>query len=263
MEARSSGPLVCCSAPPNYEKKWKVTAIKNKTGECYRGSNYSGSQIPSNRKSQEALDIKLDTKNLIPANIRHKYGSTLVDQLISPEQVQNCLRHVEERRKNVSRAIVKSDTQKPWLMEEYPHRMYYELSHCLRSNLFPGMPINQHSLVHDSYTIEVNERGRLNKGNTQHWYGRKTDDLALWSQKLMERDAITKILESQQKPSRVFPLRIQLAVPKEDLSPPTPAAKKPKKQQQAKPKKPKAPTPPAIQPDPDDNFWDFYDRPIP
>ncbi|XP_018407792.1 PREDICTED: testis-expressed sequence 33 protein [Nanorana parkeri] len=216
-----------------------------------------------NKISHQDADIcQLGIRNLIPANIRHKYGSSLVEQLISPEEMRNFLRDVEERTRDMPRVTLKHATLNPWLMEDYLHRTYSELSHYLRSNVFPGVPRNQHSLVHDSYTAEVNKRGRLDKGNRQHWHGRKTDDLALWSQKLKERNAIVKIQKSQQKPSCVFPLRIHTTVPMDDPQPPAPPTKKPKKQK-AKAKKPKATTPPVIQPDQDDDFWDFYDKPIP
>ncbi|CAJ0936712.1 unnamed protein product [Ranitomeya imitator] len=116
-------------------------------------------------------------RNLVPANIRHKYGSHVVDQLISPEQVRSSL--------SKARTQCHQDYYIPRLkmetcfMEDYPHKIYYELGHCLRSNLFPGAPIKQNSLVHDCYTAEVNERGRLEKHNNHHWHGRKTDELAM------------------------------------------------------------------------------------
>ncbi|XP_040215372.1 testis-expressed protein 33 [Rana temporaria] len=260
MEARRSGPLASYSAPPDIKEKWKATNIENTTGQSYRGSKHNYVRVLSsrNKKSPEAVDIcQTDIRNLIPANIRHKYGSSLVEQLISPEQVRKSLADVEQRTRIMPRCTLAHVT---WRMEEYPHSIYHELSHCLRSNVFPGVPINQHSLAQDSYTVEVNQRGRRDKGNNQHWYGRKTDDLALWSQKLMERNAIAKILESQQKPSLIFPLRIHPTVTMDD--PPPPKAKTPKRHKQAKAKKPKAPTPPVIQPDQDDDFWDFYDKPI-
>ncbi|XP_073447491.1 ciliary microtubule inner protein 4 [Aquarana catesbeiana] len=267
MEA-NSGPMACYSAPPDIKEKWKAATIENKTGQSYRCSKHNDVRVLSSRNkiSPEAVDIcQSDIRNLIPANIRHKYGSSLVEQLISPTQVRKSLADVEQRTRNTPRVTLTHVTLKPWLMEEYPHRIYYELSHCLRSNVFPGMPIKQHSLVQDSYTAEVNERGRRDKGNNQHWYGRKTDDLALWSQQLMKRNNIAKILESQQKTSLVFPLHIHPTVLHLQDDPPAPAPKanKPRKPKQAKAKKPKAPTPPVIQPDQDDDFWDFYDKPIP
>ncbi|KAM5148048.1 ciliary microtubule inner protein 4 [Mantella aurantiaca] len=261
MGYKGGGSLALCLGPSDIKEKLKITTIENKTSQCYRISKHSGGQVFSSRNtiSQEAVGIcQLDTRNFIPANIRHKHGSSLVEQLISPEQVQSSLKDVEKKTRNMSRITLIHDSLKPWLMNEYQHRMYYELSHCLRSNVFPGMPIKQHTLVHDSYTAEVNERWRLDNGNSQHWYGRKSDDLVLWSQKLMERNTIAKILESQQKPSRIFPLRIHPMVAMDDPTPPLSTIKKPKKHKLDKAKKTTVQSP-----DQDDDFWDFYEKPIP
>ncbi|CAI9603160.1 unnamed protein product, partial [Staurois parvus] len=195
------GPLSCYSAPPDIKEKRIETTVENKTGQCYRGSKPSEVRFFASRNemSPEAVDIcQPDIRNLIPANIRHKYGSSLVEQLISPEQVRNSLGDVDKRTRNMSRVTLKHATLKPWLMEEYPHKIYYELSHCLRSNVFPGIPIKQHSLAHDSYTAEVNERGRLNKSRNQHWHGRKTDDLGRWHESNFRYMALKKCLKQRE-----------------------------------------------------------------
>ncbi|XP_069592967.1 ciliary microtubule inner protein 4 isoform X2 [Ranitomeya imitator] len=203
-------------------------------------------------------------RNLVPANIRHKYGSHVVDQLISPEQVRSSL--------SKARTQCHQDYYIPRLkmetcfMEDYPHKIYYELGHCLRSNLFPGAPIKQNSLVHDCYTAEVNERGRLEKHNNHHWHGRKTDELANWSAMLLQTEAIAKILQNQPKPTRTFLLPTRTIVPKDVPPPPPPPVqppKKPRKQRhQAKSEKPEVQPPPVSPPKEEDDFWDFYDKSI-
>ncbi|XP_056380073.1 testis-expressed protein 33 isoform X2 [Hyla sarda] len=256
------------SAPPYTFHPQKEKHQKNLT-ESYNVKQPTKSSQSENlgkrsNTSQEHVTRKQeDTRNLVPANIRHKYGSSVVDKLISPEQVRSCFREEEITEYQQGYCIPRL-RENSCFLEDYPHKIYYELGHCLRSNLFPGAPIKHNSLVHDSYTAEVNEKGRLEKWNTRQWYGRKTDDLAIWSELLMKRKAIAKIMQSQLKPSRVFPIPIRSDVLK-DLPPPPPprqTSKKPRKQRhQAKSEKPEV-QPSLVSPPKEDDFWDFYDKPI-
>ncbi|XP_069824965.1 ciliary microtubule inner protein 4 [Dendropsophus ebraccatus] len=266
MEGRSS--VVKChpSLPtprsvPSYTVHRKTEKHQMSLEEPYNAppfvrSSQSGHLNRSTRKQE-------DTRDLLPANIRHKYGSSVVDQLISPQQVRRCLREEERTQYHQGYRLPRMNS---CFLEDYPHKLYYELGYCLRSNLFPGAPIKQNSLVRDSYTAEVNERGRLEKRNTPHWYGRKTDDLAIWSEMLMKRKTIAKILQSQHKPSRGFPPPLRTNVPKDvppPPPPPLPPPKKPRKQRQrAKSEKTEVQPAPVSAPKEDNDFWDFYDKPI-
>ncbi|XP_063796734.1 ciliary microtubule inner protein 4 isoform X2 [Pseudophryne corroboree] len=147
-----------------------------------RGNKSRNGETMSNRTniSQEPLEnIQEEIRSLVPANIRHKYGSSMVSKLISPEQVRSCLKEQEGTRYaqnyHIPRFGMKSGTR-----EDCPYKAYYELGQCLRSNIFPGVPIKQQSLMQDCYTAEVNEKGILDKHNKHHWHGKKTDDLGRW-----------------------------------------------------------------------------------
>ncbi|XP_075039155.1 ciliary microtubule inner protein 4 [Mixophyes fleayi] len=234
--------------------------------QCHRDSKSRGGDPMSGRNdiSQRTLENKQkELGNLIPAYIRHKYGSSVVDKLISPEQVRSCLRELQDSTQYSRAHGIHRRSMTSWLTQEYPRNMYDDLGQCLRSNIFPGVPINQRSLTQDSYTAAVNERGILDKHNKHHWYGRKTDDLAIWSQMLMKRNVIDKILQSQSKPFCIFPLPIRKNLLRDDPPPLPPPIEKPRKWiHKTKTKKPEVQPPPIAQPKQEDDFWDFYDKPI-
>ncbi|XP_068108052.1 ciliary microtubule inner protein 4 isoform X2 [Hyperolius riggenbachi] len=189
------------SAHPDSDR-WRRSEKMDGINKRHRGGRQSADHAWRSRRrtSREVVEnCPGDVKNLIPANIRHKYGSSMVEQLLTPEQVRTRLRETEERRGNVTEVYIPNVTREPWLVEDFPHKVYYELSHCLRSNLFPGMPINRPSLVQDSYTAEVNERGRLDRSTAQHWYGRKTDDLGRWHERTFKYVALQKALEARNR----------------------------------------------------------------
>ncbi|KAG8556742.1 hypothetical protein GDO81_018191 [Engystomops pustulosus] len=252
------------SAPPSNVQKLRM----NRTESYHANQRTHSCQSRGRRGETPQYHIitqeEEDSRNLIPANIRHKYGSSVVDQLISPEQVRSRLKE-EGRTQHHQGYYIPRLRLNSIFMEDYPYKIYYELGYCLRSNLFPGAPIKQNSLVHDSYTAEVNEKGRLENYNPHHWHGRKTDDLAIWSEMLMKRKSIDKILQSQIKQSHVFPRHIHTHVPKD--VPPVPPPQQPpkktrKKRQQTKSEKPEEKPPSVPPPKEDDNFWDFYDKSI-
>ncbi|XP_073500477.1 ciliary microtubule inner protein 4 isoform X2 [Phyllobates terribilis] len=160
----------------HHKKKLQMSSANLYRANHQTTSNQNGNlDIRSNTSPAHRTNCQELMRDLVPANIRHKYGSHVVDQLISPEQVRSSL--------SKARTQCHQDYYIPRLrmetcfMEDYRHKIYYELGHCLRSNLFPGVPMKQNSLVHDSYTAEVNEKGRLEKHNNHHWHGRKTDEL--------------------------------------------------------------------------------------
>ncbi|KAE8611650.1 hypothetical protein XENTR_v10012547 [Xenopus tropicalis] len=126
-------------------------------------------------RSRKSTAKSLEDRNLMSANIRRTHRSSVSDQLISHEQVSSALH--EDRTNTGHEYKIPLPIMKPWLMENNKHGMYYDLGHCLRANIFPGMPIRACSLVEDSYTAEVNRRGIMDRNTRQHWHGRKTDDL--------------------------------------------------------------------------------------
>uniref|UniRef100_A0A4X2K634 Testis expressed 33 n=1 Tax=Vombatus ursinus TaxID=29139 RepID=A0A4X2K634_VOMUR len=112
----------------------------------------------------------------IPNNIRHKFGSNTVDQLVTEEQARRAIYEVIEGQKRVSSRVSKPRSS----MESSAFADYYELGYNMRSNIFQGPPMEIKSLMKDSYTADVIERAVR---DPQHWYGRKTDDLGRWHQK--------------------------------------------------------------------------------
>ncbi|XP_078540002.1 ciliary microtubule inner protein 4 [Lissotriton helveticus] len=54
---------------------------------------------------------------------------------------------------------------------------YKQLGQALRANNFPGMPIPMQTLSQETYTKEVSQKGLLEKSQSPHWHGKKTDDL--------------------------------------------------------------------------------------
>ncbi|XP_043825067.1 testis-expressed protein 33 isoform X2 [Dromiciops gliroides] len=112
----------------------------------------------------------------IPSNIRHKFGSNTVDQLVTEEQARRAIYEVIEGQKQASNHVNKTRNS----MESSAFADYYELGYNMRSNIFQGPPMEARSLMKDSYTMEVIERSVR---DPQHWHGRKTDDLGRWHQK--------------------------------------------------------------------------------
>uniref|UniRef100_A0A8C5QSQ6 Uncharacterized protein n=1 Tax=Leptobrachium leishanense TaxID=445787 RepID=A0A8C5QSQ6_9ANUR len=130
-------------------------------------------------RSSETAGNNLDSSLILP-NIRHKYGTSLVEQLISPEQVKRVLSEAEEPMPHTKRYHIPTPNLNSWPLE---NMVYYELGHCLRANLFPGAPMRFQTLTKDSYSIEVNKKGIVDKHTAHHWYGRKTDDLGRWNER--------------------------------------------------------------------------------
>nr|KAF6454049.1 testis expressed 33 [Molossus molossus] len=71
---------------------------------------------------------------------------------------------------------------------------YYDLGYNMRSNLFQGATEEMKSLMKASYTPEVIEKSVR---DTEHWHGRKTDDLGRWHQKNAMNMNLQKALEEK------------------------------------------------------------------
>ncbi|XP_003419832.1 ciliary microtubule inner protein 4 [Loxodonta africana] len=116
-------------------------------------------------------------KSIIPDNIRHKFGSNVVDQLVTEEQARRAIDEVVEcqKRSNSWPSRIQSPMEISSIFSDY-----YDLGYNMRSNLFQGAPEETKSLMKASYTPEVIEKSVR---DTEHWHGRKTDDLGRWHQK--------------------------------------------------------------------------------
>ncbi|XP_003783293.1 testis-expressed protein 33 [Otolemur garnettii] len=130
---------------------------------------------------------------IIPNNIRHKFGSNVVDQLVSEEQARNIVGDVLEGQKSSRASSWPSRTQSPAEISSF-FSDYYDLGYNMRSNLFQGAPEETKSLMKSSYTPEVIEKSVR---DIEHWHGRKTDDLGRWHQKNAMNMNLQKALEER------------------------------------------------------------------
>ncbi|KAH0616926.1 hypothetical protein JD844_028404 [Phrynosoma platyrhinos] len=135
----------------------------------------------------------LEKNNLIPANIKAKYGTAMLEKLISEEQARRalCEAGLIQGQKRLSDWTFKP-LENP--MASSPYADYYELGYNLRSNIFQGGPLESKSLMKDSYTPDVIKRAVR---DPKHWHGRKTDDLGRWFQKNALNLNLQKALEQK------------------------------------------------------------------
>ncbi|XP_069347629.1 ciliary microtubule inner protein 4 [Eulemur rufifrons] len=129
--------------------------------------------------------------SVIPNNIRHKFGSKMVDELLSEEQARKAVGEGFEGQKRAS--SWPSRTQSPLEISSI-FADYYDLGYNMRSNLFQGAPEETKSLMKDSYTPEVIEKSVR---DIEHWHGRKTDDLGRWHQKNAMNMNLQKALDEK------------------------------------------------------------------
>ncbi|XP_008054475.1 testis-expressed protein 33 [Carlito syrichta] len=129
--------------------------------------------------------------SVIPDNIRHKFGSSVVDQLVSEEQARRAIGEGFQSQKRAS--SWPSRTQSPMEISSILSD-YYDLGYNMRSNLFQGALEEPKSLMKASYTPEVIEKSVR---DIEHWHGRKTDDLGRWHQKNAMNLNLQKALEEK------------------------------------------------------------------
>ncbi|XP_004373878.1 ciliary microtubule inner protein 4 [Trichechus manatus latirostris] len=130
-------------------------------------------------------------RSVIPDNIRHKFGSNMVDQLVTEEQAQRAISEAVECQKKSSSwpRRIQSPVEISSIFSDY-----YDLGYNMRSNLFQGAPEETKSLMKASYTPEVIEKSVR---DTEHWHGRKTDDLGRWHQKNAMNMNLQKALDEK------------------------------------------------------------------
>ncbi|XP_008584713.1 PREDICTED: testis-expressed sequence 33 protein [Galeopterus variegatus] len=142
--------------------------------------------------AQDQRSVPVSQKgSIIPNNIRHKFGSTVVDQLVSEEQARRAIGEVFEGQKRTS--SWSSRTQSPVKISSI-FSDYYDLGYNMRSNFFRGPPQETKSLMQASYTPEVIEKSVR---DIEHWHGRKTDDLGRWHQKNAMNMNLQKALDEK------------------------------------------------------------------
>uniref|UniRef100_M3YMH3 Testis expressed 33 n=2 Tax=Mustela putorius furo TaxID=9669 RepID=M3YMH3_MUSPF len=166
-----------------------------------RGSPRRGGYRPSSRESRAQPNQGLKEgpntgaqgprSSIIPDNIRHKFGSNVVDDLVSEEQARRAISEVFEgqQRANSWPSRTQSSVEMTSIFSDY-----YDLGYNMRSNLFQGAPEETKSLMKASYTPEVIEKSVR---DIEHWHGRKTDDLGRWHQKNAMNMNLQKALDEK------------------------------------------------------------------
>nr|XP_056703362.1 testis-expressed protein 33 [Euleptes europaea] len=141
----------------------------------------------------EGKPLQEKKSSLIPNNIKAKYGTLVVEKLVSEEQARRtlCEAGLIQGQKRLSDWTFKP-LENP--MAASPYADYYELGYNLRSNIFQGGPVESKSLMKDSYTPDVIKRAVR---DPKHWHGRKTDDLGRWFQKNALNLNLQKALEEK------------------------------------------------------------------
>ncbi|XP_068417984.1 ciliary microtubule inner protein 4 [Eschrichtius robustus] len=158
-----------------------------------RASFREGAQPCQGLEEDPNLGAQGQSSSSIPNNIRHKFGSNVVDQLISEEQARRAIGEDLEGQKRAS--SWPSRIQRPAEITSV-FSDYYDLGYNMRSNLFQGAPQEMKSLMKASYTPEVIEKSMR---DLEHWHGRKTDDLGRWHQKNAVNMNLQKALDEKEK----------------------------------------------------------------
>ncbi|XP_060101497.1 ciliary microtubule inner protein 4 isoform X2 [Heteronotia binoei] len=178
----------------------RLLGSPRKTGKGTREDMKDAQDVAKDSLASSGLDVKAEGKPLqekkssfIPNNIKAKYGTSVVEKLISEEQARRtlCEAGLIQGQKRLSDWTFKP-LENP--MAASPYADYYELGYNLRSNIFQGGPLESKSLMKDSYTPDVIKRAVR---DPKHWHGRKTDDLGRWFQKNALNLNLQKALEEK------------------------------------------------------------------
>ncbi|XP_040493416.1 testis-expressed protein 33 [Ursus americanus] len=156
-----------------------------------RSSFHEGAPLNQGLKEGPNTGAQGQGSSSIPDNIRHKFGSHVVDELVSEEQARRAIGEVFEGQKRAN--SWPSRTQSPVEITSI-FSDYYDLGYNMRSNLFQGAPEETKSLMKASYTPEVIEKSVR---DIEHWHGRKTDDLGRWHQKNAMNMNLQKALDEK------------------------------------------------------------------
>nr|XP_025866815.1 testis-expressed protein 33 [Vulpes vulpes] len=156
-----------------------------------RASPQEGAQPNQGLKGGPNTGAQGQRSSVIPDNIRHKFGSSMVDQLVSEDQARRAIGEVFEgqKRANSWPSRIQSPMEITSIFSDY-----YDLGYNMRSNLFQGAPQETKSLMKASYTPEVIEKSVR---DIEHWHGRKTDDLGRWHQKNAMNMNLQKALDEK------------------------------------------------------------------
>ncbi|XP_072348257.1 ciliary microtubule inner protein 4-like [Scyliorhinus torazame] len=129
---------------------------------------------------------------VIPQNIKHKFGSQLMDELLTDDEVNKFMKQKEMSSK-------RSDSLTQPQEKPSDHINWYErIGYPLRCNIFPGDSGEWKSEAQSTYTKEVHHRF---KHDPEHWHGRTTDQLGHWVEMSIVHRKMKKALEQLEKQS--------------------------------------------------------------
>ncbi|XP_072444736.1 uncharacterized protein [Chiloscyllium punctatum] len=219
---------------------------------------------------------------IIPQNIKHKFRTHVVDELLADDEVKEFLREKEMPAKS-------SDSEVPSVQPQEQRSdeisWYEKIGYPLRCNIFPGFSGKWQSEVQSTYTKEVHHRF---KRSPDHWHGRTTDHLGVWTAELLACERLSRNLqqriEEQPKLTRNWPKVISVLEVGKPAVLPQPKPPKSLKRVVPKPKRvnPKPEmvvtkpeiavpmesqreivTPAGTNVKKDEAFWQFYNQPLP
>ncbi|XP_057599207.1 testis-expressed protein 33 isoform X2 [Hippopotamus amphibius kiboko] len=182
------------------DSSWRDSQLGSLKKESYRppsrqsrASFQEGAQPCRRRAEDPNSGSQGQSSSSIPKNIRHKFGSNVVDQLVSEEQARRAIGEALEGQKRASSwpSRIQSPVEITSIFSDY-----YDLGYNTRSNLFQGAPQETKSLMKASYTPEVIEKSVR---DLEHWHGRKTDNLGRWHQKNAMNMNLQKALDEKEK----------------------------------------------------------------
>uniref|UniRef100_UPI00398E6566 ciliary microtubule inner protein 4 isoform X2 n=1 Tax=Pristiophorus japonicus TaxID=55135 RepID=UPI00398E6566 len=130
---------------------------------------------------------------VIPQNIRHKFGSQVVDEVLTNDEVKKFLNQKELSSKSSDAECSKVQPQE----SVTDNRDWYEkIGFPLRCNVFPGFSGGWKSESQDTYTKEVVHRSKF---DPEHWHGRTTDELGRWVEMNIVHRKMKKALKQLEK----------------------------------------------------------------
>ncbi|XP_078387725.1 ciliary microtubule inner protein 4 [Cetorhinus maximus] len=218
---------------------------------------------------------------VIPKNIKHKFGSHVVDELLTDDEVNKFLK---QKSSSKSSDLEDSPAQ-PQENTSDDINWYEKIGYPLRCNIFPGPSDEWQSEAQSTYTKEVHHRF---KRDLEHWHGRKTDELGVWTTELLACERLSRTLqqdfEERPKLTKNWPSVISTLGPGDPAVQPQPRPPKALRKAIPKPKKitPKLEgttakpgtavvtehreeikTPAGRNVEKDESFWEFYNQPLP
>ncbi|XP_029914583.1 testis-expressed protein 33 isoform X2 [Myripristis murdjan] len=76
-----------------------------------------------------------------------------------------------------------------------PHSSYHSMSHCLRTNVFPGPPFTWKSHVSEFY---IRHPLPAKPTDPDRWYGRKTNEMVQWTERNFVNQRLNKMLKEME-----------------------------------------------------------------